>query len=40
MNNKSLDETYNVLLGELREALNVLAGRIETKIYEYGFLKK
>ncbi|MCL2348803.1 MAG: hypothetical protein FWC50_11170 [Planctomycetaceae bacterium] len=40
MNNKSDDETYNKLIGNLRSALNVLAKKIEPKVYEYGFLRK
>jgi hypothetical protein len=39
MNNKSADEEYNKLIGELRERLKILAGKIEPKVYEYGFLK-
>lgn len=39
MNNKSLDETYMGLIGDLREKLRQLAKKIEPKIYEYGFLK-
>jgi hypothetical protein len=39
MNNKSNDETYNVLIGNLRSALKTLAKKIEIKVYEYGFLK-
>ena len=40
MNNKSDDETYNELIADLRSALNVLAQKIEPKVYEYGFLLK
>ncbi|TXJ55594.1 hypothetical protein [Brachyspira aalborgi] len=40
MNNKSIDETYNKLIGNLRERMKILAKKIEPKIYEYGFLKK
>nr|MCU0393753.1 hypothetical protein [Thermoflexibacter sp.] len=40
MNNKSEDETYNELLDNLRDALKVLAQKIEPKVYEYGFLKR
>lgn len=40
MNNKSIDETYNKLIGNLRERMKILAKKIELKIYEYGFLKK
>ncbi|GIZ15661.1 hypothetical protein [Capnocytophaga catalasegens] len=39
MNNKSEDEHYNQLIGNLREALKVLAEKIQPKVYEYGFLK-
>ncbi|MEE1062648.1 MAG: hypothetical protein UH071_03190 [Paludibacteraceae bacterium] len=39
MKSSSTDETYNCLLGNLREALKVLAKKIEPKVYEYGFLK-
>ena len=40
MNNKSIDETYNKLIGNLRERMKILSKKIEPKIYEYGFLKK
>lgn len=40
MNNKSIDETYNKLIGNLRDRMKILAKKIEPKIYEYGFLKK
>jgi hypothetical protein len=40
MNNKSDDEKYNELMGNLREALKVLAQKIEPKVYEFGFLKR
>ncbi len=40
MNNKSADEKYNELLADLRESLEVLAKKIEPKIYEHGFLKR
>ena len=39
MNNKSDDETYNELIGNLRSTLKNLAEKIEPKVYEYGFLK-
>jgi len=39
MNNKSDDEKYNELIGDLREKLKILARKIEPKVYEYGFLK-
>ncbi len=40
MNNKSIDEKYNALIGSLRQNLNILANKIAPKIYEYGFLKQ
>lgn len=40
MNNKSSDETYMSLIGNLREKLKQLAGKIEPKVYEYGFLRQ
>jgi hypothetical protein len=40
MNAKSADETYNALIKTLRDALKILAKKIEPKVYEYGFLKK
>ena len=40
MNNKSIDETYNKLIGNLRERMKILAKKIEPKIYDFGFLKK
>jgi hypothetical protein len=39
MNNKSSDETYMALIGDLREKLRLLADKIEPKVYEYEFLK-
>ncbi len=39
MNHKSTDEKYTQLIGALRDALKVLAKKIEIKVYEYGFLK-
>ncbi len=38
MNNKSEDEEYNTLLGNLRDKMKILAKKIEPKVYEYGFL--
>jgi hypothetical protein len=38
MNNKSEDEEYNELIGNLREKMKILAKKIEPKVYEYGFL--
>lgn len=40
MNTGSQDEHYNLLMGELRQSLKVLAQKIEPKVYEYGFLKR
>ncbi len=40
MNNKSLDEPYMNLIGDLREKLRQLADKIEPKVYEYEFLKQ
>lgn len=40
MNSKSDDATYSKLLKDLNKALEILAKRIEPKIYEFGFLKK
>ena len=40
MNNKSIDETYNKFIGNLRDRMKILAKKIEPKIYEFGFLKK
>ncbi|PIE50401.1 MAG: hypothetical protein CSA38_03065 [Flavobacteriales bacterium] len=39
MNNKSDDETYTELIGNLRSALKELALKIKPKVYEYEFLK-
>lgn len=39
MNNSSSDVHYNELVKSLREALKILARKIEPKVYEYGFLK-
>ncbi|GHU31284.1 hypothetical protein FACS1894172_05950 [Spirochaetia bacterium] len=40
MNTKSTDETYNGLIKILREALKVLAKKIEPAVYKYGFLRE
>lgn len=40
MNSKSDDTKYTELIGNLRDKLNVLAKKIEPKVYEYGFLKE
>ena len=39
MNNKSEDAKYNELMKNLREKLEILAQKIEPKVYEYEFLK-
>jgi hypothetical protein len=39
MNNSSEDETYMQLIQNLREQIQLLAKKIEPKVYEYGFLK-
>ncbi|HEC1775463.1 TPA: hypothetical protein R1726_001409, partial [Campylobacter lari] len=36
---KAKDEHYKILLGDLNLALDILAKKIEPKIYEYGFLR-
>jgi hypothetical protein len=38
MNNKSRDENYNLLIAKLRESLEILATKIQPKVYEFGFL--
>ena len=38
MNTKSQDPHYNDLIAELRYTLEILAKKIEPRIYEYGFL--
>lgn len=38
MNNSSPDTHYMKLIASLREQLKMLAGKIEPKVYEYGFL--
>ncbi|MFZ1665126.1 MAG: hypothetical protein WAU08_06970 [Flavobacteriales bacterium] len=40
MNNKSSDEIYMTLIGDLREKIRQLADKIEPKVYEYEFLKQ
>ena len=40
MNNNSTDENYNKLIENLRDALKLLAQKIEPKVYEYEFLKE
>ena len=39
MNNKSEDETYMILITDLRNKLKILAKKIEPKVYEFEFLK-
>lgn len=39
MNSDSDDERYMELIADLRAKMNVLAKKIEPKVYEYGFLK-
>jgi hypothetical protein len=38
MNTISDDETYNALMKTLRDAIKILAKKIEPKVYKYGFL--
>ncbi len=40
MKNKSDDENYTKLIKKLRNNLNIIAKKIEIKVYEYEFLKK
>jgi len=40
MNNKSTDQIYTELIGELRDKIKLLAQKIEPKVYDYGFLKE
>ena len=40
MNNGSNDEKYMELIGDLRNKMKLLAKKIESKVYEYGFLKQ
>ncbi|EAJ6191955.1 hypothetical protein DK615_07650 [Campylobacter lari] len=37
---KAKDEHYKILLNDLNLALDILAKKIEPKIYEYGFLRE
>ncbi|MDR1216285.1 MAG: hypothetical protein LBK25_06360 [Treponema sp.] len=39
MKTRAEDETYNKLIGTLREKLRTLTEKIQPKVYEYGFLK-
>lgn len=38
MNNKSSDESYMNLIGDLKQKLDLLADKIESKVYEHEFL--
>ena len=38
MNNRSADENYMKQISDLRDKLNLLAQKIEPKVYEHGFL--
>ncbi|HEC1776225.1 TPA: hypothetical protein R1731_000606 [Campylobacter lari] len=40
MPSKAKDEHYKILLSDLNLALDILAKKIEPKIYEYGFLRE
>jgi hypothetical protein len=40
MNARGTDAHYTELIANLREKLNLLAGKIAPKVYEHGFLKK
>ncbi|MDR1126955.1 MAG: hypothetical protein LBL06_02380 [Treponema sp.] len=40
MKPRAEDETYNKLIGTLREKLRTLTEKIQPKVYEYGFLKE
>ena len=40
MNARSTDAHYTELIANLRQKLNLLAGKIAPKVYEHGFLKK
>lgn len=40
MNSSSEDKTYTSLLANLRAAMKNLARQIETKVYQYGFLRR
>lgn len=39
MNASSTDEHYTALIADLRQKMKLLAGKIEPKEYEYGFLR-
>ncbi len=40
MNSSSSDARYTALLADLRAAIKTLACKIESKVYQYGFLKR
>jgi hypothetical protein len=40
MKHSSQDEIYTILIADLRNKLDILAKKIEPKLYEYKFLKK
>jgi hypothetical protein len=40
MKTRSEDETYNALIKTLRDRLRFLTEKIQSKVYEYGFLKE
>ena len=40
MKTKSTDERFNGLDSELRASLNLLAIKIQPKVFEYGFLRE
>jgi hypothetical protein len=40
MKTRAEDETYNAIIGILREKLGILAEKLRPKVYEYGFLKE
>ena len=39
MNNKSENETYNKLIKDLRDSLEILELKLQPKVYEFGFLQ-
>ena len=40
MHPRSTDEEYNRLMAVLQEKLQILASKIEPKVYEHGFLRR
>jgi hypothetical protein len=40
MNNRSSDDKYNELIATLRKNIELLARKIEPKVYDYGFLRR